>query len=97
MGAMLHYFLLVAYMWMLIEGFQLYRMVKNAFDGWTTKLTIFYVLVAYTVPLLIVIVVLTAGDSDGSYYGPTVYCQGYDHYTSSLYHLHKLINNKYII
>lgn len=56
-----HYFLLVAFMFMLIEGFQLYEIVKHVFEAWTTKLTIIYVVVAYAVPLLILIItVVTA-------------------------------------
>ena len=61
MGMVLHYFLLVAFMWMLIEGYQLYRIVTQVFDVLTTKLTIFYFLVAYILPAVIVIAtVLTA-------------------------------------
>lgn len=61
MGMVLHYFLLVAFMWMLIEGYQLYRIVTHVFDVLTTKLTIFYALVAYILPAVIVIAtVLTA-------------------------------------
>jgi len=61
MGMVLHYFLLVAFMWMLIEGFELYRMVNHVFGASTSKLTIIYALLAYTVPLLIVVTtILTA-------------------------------------
>lgn len=56
LGMSIHYFLLVSFMLLLIEGFQLYQIVKNVFEVWTTKLTVLYVIVAYTVPLLILII-----------------------------------------
>lgn len=74
MGMMEHYFLLVSFSWMLIEGIQFYRMVNNVFYAWTTKLTVFYFLVAYAVPLLIFfITILTASFTEedvlGAYAG----------------------------
>ncbi len=52
MGILLHYMLLTSFMWMLIEGFQLYRVVVAVFG--TKKSSIYYALVAYTVPFFIV-------------------------------------------
>lgn len=52
MGMSIHYFLLVAFMWMFIDGYQLYRIVNNFFNVWTIKMTVFYVILGYTVPLL---------------------------------------------
>jgi len=54
----LHYFLLVAFMWMLIEGYELHRMVNQIFGTLSSKLTIIYALLAYTVPLLIVVITM---------------------------------------
>ena len=58
MGMVLHYFLLAAFMWMLIEGCELYRMVNQIFGTLRSKLTIIYALLAYTVPLLIVVITM---------------------------------------
>ena len=61
MGIMLHYMFLTSFMWMLLEGFQLYRMSVNVFGVLTRKWTIYYAIVAYTVPFFIVgVTVLTA-------------------------------------
>lgn len=73
----LHYFLLVAFMWMFIEGFQLYRIVTNIFDSRTSK-TIFVVPLAYIIPLAIVIFTVAAamfmeGDFIGAYAGDETY------------------------
>lgn len=54
MGVLLHYFLLVSFMWMFIEGVQLYRMTMNVFNVLTTKWTLAYIALAYTIPILIV-------------------------------------------
>jgi len=54
MGILLHYFLLVSFMWMFIEGVQLYRMTMNVFSVLTTKWTLAYMALAFTVPILIV-------------------------------------------
>lgn len=59
MGILLHFTLLVSFMWMGIEGLRLCRMVLYVFNlkDWT----VYYVLTAYIVPFLIVsITVLTA-------------------------------------
>lgn len=59
MGVLLHFSLLVSFMWMGIEGLRLCRMVVYVFnlDDWT----VYYVLVSYIAPFLIVsITVLTA-------------------------------------
>ena len=58
MGMMEHYFLLVSFMWMLIEGYQFYRMVNNAFYARTRQWTVFYIIVAYAVPLLIFLITI---------------------------------------
>jgi len=61
MGILLHYILLASFMWMFIEGFQLYRLALNVFDVWNRKWTLFYIIVAYTIPFIIVgITVLVA-------------------------------------
>jgi len=54
MGIFLHYILLASFMWMLLEGFQLYRMTVDVFDAWSRKSALYYAIVAYTVPFLIV-------------------------------------------
>lgn len=54
----LHHFLLVPFAGILIEGFQLIKIANNVFDVWATKLTVFYALVAYIVPLLIVLITI---------------------------------------
>jgi len=54
MGILLHYMLLASFMWMLLEGFLLYRITLDVFDVWAKTWTIFYLIVAYTVPLFIV-------------------------------------------
>ena len=54
MGILLHYMLLASFMWMFLEGFQLYRITLNVFDVWTKRWTIYYFVFAYTVPLIIV-------------------------------------------
>ena len=72
MGIMLHYMFLASFMWMLLEGFQLYRMSVNVFGVWTRKWTIYYALVAYTVPLFIVgVTILTANSFDTRPYNET--------------------------
>lgn len=48
-----HYIFLCAFMWMLVEGFQLYRMVVYVFDSGKSYLKHFGVF-AYGSPLLIV-------------------------------------------
>ena len=48
-------------MWMFIEGFQLYRLAINVFDVWNRKWTLFYIIIAYNIPFVIVgITVLVA-------------------------------------
>ncbi len=63
MGIMLHYMLLTSFIWMLLEGFQLYRMSVHVFDVRARKLTIFYATVAYTVPMVIVATTVLIADS----------------------------------
>ncbi len=55
MGMALHYSLLVAFMWTLIEGIDFIRKIDNVFDSWTPKMTFCYVFHAYFIPLAIVI------------------------------------------
>lgn len=59
MGILLHFCLLVSFMWMGIEGLRLCRMVLYVFNlrDWT----LYYVLAAYIIPIIIVgVTVLTA-------------------------------------
>ncbi len=63
MGIILHYMLLASFMWMLLEGFQLYRMAVNVFDIWNKKWTIYYSVVAYSVPLVIVVTTVLIANS----------------------------------
>lgn len=64
MGILLHFSLLSSFMWMGIEGLRLCRMVIYVFN--LSDWTMYYVMAAYTVPLLIVgITVLTANFTDG--------------------------------
>lgn len=59
MGVLLHFSLLVSFMWMGIEGLRLCRMVVYVFN--LNDWTVYYVLVSYIVPFLIVtITVMTA-------------------------------------
>jgi len=41
-------------MWMLIEGIDFNRKIKNTFDAWTHRMTFCYVFLAYFIPLIIV-------------------------------------------
>ena len=60
MGIFLHYILLASFMWMLLEGFQLHRMTVQVVP-WDRKSALYYAIVAYAVPFLIVgITVLVA-------------------------------------
>jgi len=66
MGIFLHYILLASFMWMFIEGTQLYRMATNVFNVMTIKWTTFYIVLAYSMPLLIVgITILSASSAIG--------------------------------
>lgn len=67
MGILLHYVLLVSFMWMFIEGFQLYRMSVNVFDVWTEKWKIYNIILAYTIPFLIVCITVISANA---YYEP---------------------------
>lgn len=59
MGILLHYTLLVSFMWMGIEGLRLCLMVVNVFDR--RDFTLLYMMIAYTCPLLIVgVTIVTA-------------------------------------
>jgi len=61
-------------MWMFVEGLQLYRISFNVLDVWTTKWNIYFVLLAYTLPLIIVgVTILTAS----SLHGPNGIVQAY--------------------
>ena len=72
MGILLHYMLLTSFMWMLLEGFQLYRMSVNVFGVWTRKWTIYYTIVGYSVPFFIVgVTVLSANSLDPRPYNET--------------------------
>ena len=56
-----------------MEGLQLYRISVVVLDVWTTKWNTYFVLVAYTVPLLII----TATILTASFYGPNGIVQAY--------------------
>ena len=63
---LLHYVLLVSFMWIFIEGIHLYRLTKNAFEVFTTDWMRYYILLAYGGPLVIVVVtILCAVFTDG--------------------------------
>ena len=66
MGILLHYVLLVSFMWIFIEGIHLYRLTKDAIEVYTTNWMRYYALFAYGGPLAIVgITVLCAVFTDG--------------------------------
>lgn len=73
MGILLHYILLASFMWMFVEGLQLYRISVNVMDVWTTKWNLYFVLLAYTTPLIIVGSTILAT----SLYGPDGIVQAY--------------------
>jgi len=54
MGILLHYVLLVSFMWIFIEGIHLYLLTKNAIKVYTTNWMRYYALLAYGGPLAIV-------------------------------------------
>lgn len=66
----LHYFFLAAFMWMFVEGFQLYVMLIEVFDSEKSRLGWYYAL-AYGIPALIVAV---AAAVDPYSYGTERYC-----------------------
>ncbi|CAB3367912.1 Hypothetical predicted protein [Cloeon dipterum] len=64
----LHYVFIAAFMWMVIEGHHLYRMLISVFDSGRDFSTI-YICLAYGIPLVIVVVtcIITAIFSDNGY------------------------------
>ena len=52
MGILLHFSLITSFMWMGVEGLRLCRIVLYVFN--VTDWTLYYLLVAYLVPLFIV-------------------------------------------
>ncbi|CAL8095151.1 unnamed protein product [Orchesella dallaii] len=76
MGAAIitHYIFLCAFMWMVIEGVQLYRMVVHVFDSGRSYIKHFGVF-AYGTPLIVVAITATTGYLKGDQpYGGDVYC-----------------------
>ena len=66
MGILLHYVLLVSFMWIFIEGIHLYRLTKNAIKVDTTNWMRYYALLAYGGPLVILAITLQcAAYTDG--------------------------------
>ncbi|ODM94029.1 Latrophilin-3 [Orchesella cincta] len=76
MGAAIitHYIFLCAFMWMVIEGVQLYRMVVHVFDSGRSYIKHFGIF-AYGTPLIVVAITATTGYLKGDQpYGGDVYC-----------------------
>ncbi|CAN8004689.1 unnamed protein product, partial [Ixodes hexagonus] len=69
-AGLLHYFFLAAFLWMFVEGFQLYVMLIEVFDSEKSRLGWYYVL-AYGAPAIVVTV---AACVDPSSYGTERYC-----------------------
>uniref|UniRef100_A0A914E9N3 Latrophilin-3 n=1 Tax=Acrobeloides nanus TaxID=290746 RepID=A0A914E9N3_9BILA len=67
---LLHYFFMSAFCWMLLEGYQLYRMLIQVFEANQSKILLYY-LVGYGFPA--VIVAISAGSAHQCY-GTTNYC-----------------------
>lgn len=66
MGIFLQYILLASFVWMFIEGMQLGRMAINVFNVMTTKWTRVYMILAYSIPFLIVgITIISASSTIG--------------------------------
>lgn len=69
-AAMLHYFFLVSFAWMFLEGYQLYVMLIEIFEAEKSRMRWYY-LFAYGCPLLIVLISCLF---DVSSYGSERYC-----------------------
>ncbi|XP_065199232.1 uncharacterized protein LOC135830935 [Sycon ciliatum] len=69
-AVVLHYFFVAAFMWMFVEGLQIYFMLVRVFPTTTKRLLYFYI-AAYGVP--VVIVAITAGLNIQDY-GTETYC-----------------------
>ncbi|XP_064477138.1 latrophilin Cirl-like isoform X2 [Ornithodoros turicata] len=69
-AGLLHYFFLAAFMWMFVEGFQLYVMLIEVFDSEKSRLGWYYA-ASYGIPALIVAV---AAAIDPYSYGTQKYC-----------------------
>ncbi|EEC02252.1 G-protein coupled receptor protein, putative [Ixodes scapularis] len=69
-AGLLHYFFLAAFLWMFVEGFQLYVMLIEVFDSEKSRLGWYYVL-AYGAPAVVVTV---AACVDPTSYGTERYC-----------------------
>ncbi|CAK9302343.1 unnamed protein product [Gordionus sp. m RMFG-2023] len=66
----LHYFFLSAFMWMLLEGVQLYTMLVEVFESEKSK-TRYYVIIAYGIPFIIVLISVFINPHG---YGTKKYC-----------------------
>lgn len=69
-AGLLHYFFLAAFLWMFLEGFQLYVMLIEVFDSEKSRLGWYYAL-AYGLPALVVAVAATI---DPASYGTPQHC-----------------------
>lgn len=69
-AGLLHYFFLAAFLWMFLEGFQLYVMLIEVFDSEKSRLGWYYAL-AYGVPAVVVAVAATI---DPTSYGTPRHC-----------------------
>lgn len=69
-AGLLHYFFLCAFMWMLLEGFQLYVMLVEVFESDKSRVKAYY-LIGYLVPLFIVAISAVV---DPFSYGTPDYC-----------------------
>ncbi|XP_022240024.1 adhesion G protein-coupled receptor L3-like isoform X3 [Limulus polyphemus] len=69
-AGLLHYFFLAAFVWMFLEGFQLYLMLVEVFESEKSRVTWFYLL-GYGVPAVIV---FTSAAVDSHSYGTDQYC-----------------------
>jgi len=74
-AAGLHYFFLASFFWMLVAGYQIYILLVEVFDHDGSRF-IFYYLLGYIAPLLIVLISLLLDTllNDVSVYGSQYYC-----------------------
>lgn len=75
MAMITHYIFQCAFMWMLIEGLQLYRMIVHVFDAQRRSYIKHFGVFAYGFPVIIIAVTALAGylNGDHPYGGDIVY------------------------
>ena len=70
---LLHYFFLVTFMWMLMEGVVLYLVLVRVFVHYTKRYTVAFTVVSYGLPLVYIGIIglPVAYHQSGEYYGTT--------------------------